>query len=197
MKHKITILAMSRKWGGRCVAGYDHTSQRLVRLVSSESGTELHTDFTRGMKLLDTIEIDIVKLCPHEHQTENTLIAPSTFPSVVGYNSIEVFDDLTCNDYSVFGDNWYKVTDVSSIDHSIEIVRFCDMHIYIEDGKTKADFSIDEQRHKWYRVTDIEHEGSDSFIKNGYAIITLPPSDSFAISHGYYKYIAAIYPING
>lgn len=196
MKHKITILAMSRKWGGRCVAGYDHGFQRLIRLVSSENGTELDTDAILGINLLDIVEVDIVKPCPHEHQTENMLIAPSAFLTVVGYDSIETFDDLVFDDRDVFGNNWNRVVDVSNVDHSIEIVKFRDMHIYVEDEKTKADFLVDGQCHKWYRVTDIAHEGSELFITNGYAIITIPPSDTFAVNHGYYKYIAAIYPIN-
>ena len=195
MKHDITILALSRKWGGRCVAGYDHDAGRIVRLVSDEFGKELETQLTAKIELLDVVEVDIVCSCPYEHQTENVLIAQdSCFTSSGKSNAIENFDSLVHSDGDIFGDSKYKLTDVSCLNHSFELVKFKDMSIYVEDGKTKADFYVERTLHRWYRITDMIHEGGSTQIKSGYAVITIPPPDDFTEQRGYYKYIAAIYP---
>lgn len=197
MKHTITILAISRKWGGRCVAGYDHNDGRLVRLVSDEQGTQLETSYTSGINLLDVVNVDVECMCPYEHQIENICISSErVLRSTGNVNIIEKFDCLAHKDGMVFGNNRCKVADALNVGHSIEIVKFSRMSIYIEDGTTKADFHVGNTLHKWYRVTDIVHEKRQSTISNGYAVITLPPTDSYAKEHGYYKYIAAIFPIN-
>lgn len=195
MKHDITILALSRKWGGRCVAGYDHSEERVVRLVSDRFGKELETQFTAGIKLLDAVEVEVVRSCPYEHQTENVLIDPSCCINISGSSStIETFDSLLYEGGDIFGDNQYKLTDVSHLNHSFELIKFKNMSIYVEDSKTKADFYVERTLHRWYRITDMIHEGVSAQIRSGYAVITIPPSDDFTERSGYYKYIAAIYP---
>lgn len=194
MKHDVTILALSRKWGGRCVAGYDHDDKKMVRLVSDISGKELETQLTNGIELLDKVRVKIVDSCPCEHQTENVLVDPECSLTICGSSSIEDFESFICEGGNIFGDNWYKIDYPLSSDHSIELVKFKNMSIYVESGKAKADFCVGGSLHRWYRVTDIVHEGKSETIKNGYAIITIPPSDDYAREHGYYKYIAAIYP---
>lgn len=195
MKHDITILALSRKWGGRCVAGYDHSDGRVIRLVSDRFGRELETRFTAGIKLLDTVEVEIVCSCPYEHQTENVLIDSNCCFKISGNsNGIEDFDDLVREGGDIFGDNQYKLNNVLHLRHSFELVKFKNMSIYVEDGKTKADFYVERTLHRWYRITDMIHEGRLAQIRSGYAVITIPPSDDFTEQSGYYKYIAAIYP---
>lgn len=195
MKHKITILTLSRKWGGRCVAGYDHNDERIVRLVSNVHGKELDTQLTAGINLLDVVDVEIMRPCPHEHQTENVLISPESSLTVTGsINVIENFDPLVYDSGNVFGNTYYKIDDASNMDHSIELIKFSRMSIYVENDTTKADFFVGGKLHRWYRVTDIVHEGTTATIESGYAIITIPPSDNFTRDGGYYKYVAAIYP---
>ncbi len=194
MKHDITVFTLSRKWGGRCVAGYDHNDKRVVRLVSDKHGKEVRTYLTGGIELLDIVRVEVVCSCPCEHQTENVLIDSSCHLTISGISLIEDFDFLTNKSGNIFGDNRYKIENPLNVDHSLEVIKFSQMSIYAERGKTKADFYVEGILHKRYSVTDIVHEGESATIKNGYAIITIPPSDDFSREHGYYKYIAAIYP---
>lgn len=197
MKHSITILALSRKWGGRCVAGYDHTDGRVVRLVSDESGKKLDTGFTKGIRPLNTVEAEIICSCPKEHQTENVLIDTNCRLEITKYSTgIEVFDFLVHNGGDIFGDNRYKLNSAAHLDHSFELVKFNKMSVYLEDNKAKADFYVEGTLHRWYRITDMAHEERAEIIKSGYAVVTVPPSDEFTEKSGYYKYIAAIYPTN-
>ena len=197
MSHRITILTLSRKWGGRCVAGYDHTDSRVVRLVSDIHGKELNAQLTAGVNLLDVVDVDILCSCPNEHQIENILISPDSNLTVTGStNVIESFAPLAYNSGNIFGNTHCKISDALDMDHSIELIKFSRMSIYVENGTTKADFFAGGKLHRWYRVTDIVHEGKAAMILKGYAIITIPPSDDFTSENGYYKYAAAIYPTN-
>lgn len=197
MKHYITILALSKKWGGRCVAGYDQTDKRVVRLVSDESGKKLDTGFTEGIRPLNTVEAEIICSCPKEHQTENVLIDTNCSLKITTYsNRIEDFDFLVHNGGDIFGNNRYKLNSAAHLDHSFELVKFNNMSVYFEEDKAKADFYVEGTLHRWYRITDMVHEGRSELIKSGYAVVTVPPSDSFTEKSGYFKYIAAIYPTN-
>ena len=194
MKHDITILALSRKWGGRCVAGYDHNDERIVRLVSDRLGGKLTVQFTEGINLLDKVKVETICSCPNEHQTENVLIDLNCDIKISGKPSaIEDFGSLVQEDENIFGNSYCKINDASQLDHSFELVKFKNMSIYVEDGKAKADFYVGRTLHRWYRITDMVHEREPATIRSGYAVITLPPSDDFTKQKGYYKYIAAIY----
>lgn len=195
MRHLITILALSRKWGGRCVAGYDHNENRIVRLVIDRNGKELPINLTTGINTLDTVEVEVICRCPLEHQSENVLIdAVYGLNKVRQANTIEDYRFLKYRDNYVFGNNRAKVNDTKDLDHSFELIEFSNMSIYDEGGKFKADFYVGDTLHRWYRVTDIIHERENEMIPKGYAVITIPPTDTYAIEHGFYKYIAAIYP---
>lgn len=196
MRHMITILALSRKWGGRCVAGYDHNENRIVRLVINRNGKELAAEMTAGINTLDTVEVEVICRCPMEHQSENILIDVAYGLKKVRHtDAIEDYRFLRRQDNDVFGNNRTKVNDARDLDHSFELIEFNNMTIYNEDGKTKADFYVGDALHRWYRVTNIIHEGKNEVIKKGYAVVTIPPTDDYAVEHGFYKYIAAIYPV--
>ena len=199
MIHRITILAISRKWGGRCVVGFDHNFQRLVRMVSNKAGKQLPKEICEGINPLDVVEVDVIRSCPLEHQTENILIPSGRCLRKTGFtSSIKDFGALVSNESVVFGNHQYKIMDASGLDHSIELIKFKRLSIRVERNenardKAIADFWVGNTLHKWYRVTDIVHENEPATIEKGYAVITIPPTDEFAKGHGYYKYISAIY----
>lgn len=196
MKHRITILTLSRKWGGKCVAGYDHDEQRVVRLVSNTSGRQLDNSTVSELDLLDVVEADIVCECPLDHQTENVLLnVDRGIAATRDKGQIEEFQYLCRDDGKLFGTNWYKIDDASDLDHSFELIKFSDMHIYLEDNVAKADFSVSGCSHRWYRITDNVHEHGEYSYRHGYAVVTLPPHDAYSKEHGLYKYISAIYPL--
>jgi putative nucleic acid modification protein with dual OB domain len=82
---RIVILANSIKFGGRCVAGREIDGSNVggwVRPVSSAEKEEislLDQRFEDGSraKLLDIVEIEMLKAKPHGCQTENHLIDSS------------------------------------------------------------------------------------------------------------------------
>lgn len=155
----------------------------------------MDTGFTEGIWPLNTVEAEIICSCPKEHQTENVLIDTDCSLRITAYsNRIGDFDFLVHKGWDIFGDSRYKLDSASHLNHSFELVKFNDMSVYLEDGKAKADFFVEGTLHRWYRITDMVHEERDEKIKSGYAVVTVPPSDSYTEKSGYYKYIAAIYP---
>ena len=73
------VLANSYKNGGRCVAGFDVTGQKLVRPISMETQGELSMSqceidvdgVQRGVRCLDLIEIPVGSSTPQVAQPEN------------------------------------------------------------------------------------------------------------------------------
>jgi hypothetical protein len=81
---EIICLAMSRKMGGRCVAGKDVASGQWIRPVSNREGEQL-TQYDMSYenkkipKVLDIIRIPFKKRSPSEFQPENILIDDETY----------------------------------------------------------------------------------------------------------------------
>jgi hypothetical protein len=107
------------------------------------------------------------------------------------YNSLQ-------KDTYIFGNTNYKVSSIGTLDHSLEIIKFENMHIKIktinEKTKTKASFKCNSKIHLDYSVTDARYFEEEAFIESGYSIISLPATDDFTEQYGYFKYVSAIYP---
>lgn len=79
-KKTIICLVASRKTGGRCIAGKDvSNTKNWIRPVSSgkeDAIDNIQSRYSNGQsaRLLDIIEISILKAKPKQHQTENFLI---------------------------------------------------------------------------------------------------------------------------
>lgn len=94
MVKRIVCLANSRKLSGRCVAGIeiDKTGKRIawIRPVSASPTGELseyEQQYRDGSepRVLDIIDVPLLKPLPHEHQQENWLIDPNKRWKRVGY----------------------------------------------------------------------------------------------------------------
>jgi Dual OB-containing domain len=82
---RIVCLANSTKNGGRCIAGREITETGIgpwIRPVSNSASAELRIDecsYSDGTvpKLLDLIDVPLLRPVPHNHQSENHLIDSS------------------------------------------------------------------------------------------------------------------------
>lgn len=197
---KVVILTLSEKWGKKCIVAYDANSQRLLRLVSKAAdGAGIDNCYVSHISLLDEVQIDILLDCPLEHQTENVLInLEHGFRKTGRSANYKLLDMLKNQRRSIFGNSNYKLADIEGLEHSIEIVQF-DRMLFTNttnfNGRpsTKVGFIAVHTQFSNYSVTDHNYFGHIGTINNGYAVISLPPSDSFTAQWGYFKYVSAIY----
>ena len=195
----VIILTLSLKFEDYCIAAYDASRNEMVRLVRNtarENG--IPKKYAYGIELLDEVTIKVLDYCPKEHQTENVKIDLDYGLKKTGRSaSIDSIYDCLQKGPAVFGSTDYRVWDVSRLDHSLEIVKFRNMHIQQREvkgkNKTKANFICDSENHIGYSVTDAKFFDSDKRIASGYSIVSLPASDDFTEQYGYFKYISAIY----
>lgn len=200
MIRRVIILTLSLKHGDYCIAAYDADSNKMIRLVkdaSRENG--IPKQCAQGVHLLDEVDVNIVGCCPKEHQTENVVIDLSYGMQKTGRRvDIKTIYNNLQKHPRIFGGNNYKVLNVDQLDHSLEIIKFENMHVqkkFInEKSKTKANFVCNSQIHLNYSVTDARFFDDDLLIPSGYSIISLPVTDDYAKQHGYFKYVSAIYP---
>lgn len=198
MIKNVIILTLSLKFNNLCIAAYDPSNNKIIRLVkdtSIENG--IPRTYVRNINLLDEVRINILKYCPKEHQTENVLIDLKYGLKRTGRKAdIRTIYNGLQKHTNIFGNNNYKVPSVETLDHSLEIIEFEDMYIYQnENNKTKARFVCDFKNHSRYSVTDPNFYGKEGSIKSGYAVVSLPASDDFTEQYGYFKYVSAIYPV--
>lgn len=198
MIKNVIILTLSSKFNSLCIAAYDPSNNKIIRLVkdtSIENG--IPRTYVRNINLLDEVSINILEYCPKEHQTENVLIDLDYGFKRTGIKAdIRTIYNGLQKHTNIFGNNNYKVPSVETLDHSLEIIKFEDMDIYQnENNKTKARFVCDFRNHSRYSVTDPNFYGKEGSIKSGYAVVSLPASDDFTEQNGYFKYVSAIYPV--
>jgi hypothetical protein len=200
MLKNVIILTLSLKFDGYCIAAYDASNNEIIRLVkdtSRENG--IPRPYARNIDLLDEVSINILEYCPKEHQTENVLIDLEYGLKRTGRKADirTIYNSLQKHTY-IFGNTNYKVSSIGTLDHSLEIIRFENMHIQIktinEKTKTKASFKSNSKIHLDYSVTDARYFEEEEFIESGYSIISLPATDDFTEQYGYFKYVSAIYP---
>lgn len=200
MVKRVIVLTLSLKFDGYCIAAYDAENNTMIRLVKDSSRENgIPRPYARGIHLLDEVDINIVEYCPKEHQTENVVIDLHYGLRKTGRRAdIEnIYNNLQKHS-RIFGDNNYKVLSVDHLDHSLEIIKFENMHIQTrvinEKNKTKATFVCNSQFHLDYSVTDARFFDEDVSIPFGYSIISLPATDNFTEQYGYFKYVSAVYP---
>ena len=197
MIKNVIVLTLSLKFDGFCIAAYDALNNQIIRLVKDVSRENaIPKIYARNINLLDEVSIKILEYCPKEHQTENVLIDLEYGINRTGRTADirTIYNNLQKYTY-IFGDNNYKVSSVNKLDHSLEIIKFEDMSIQInEKDKTKAQFIYNYNFHSNYSVTDARFFGEEECISSGYSIISLPATDNFTKQYGYFKYVSAIFP---
>ena len=78
---------------------------------------------------------------------------------------------------------------ISAYKHSLEIIKAANIQL---DGK-KAAFYYRGKSFKYVSVTDPDYKGIEQTLEEAYLVISIPTDDYDG--YGYFKFIAAIYPI--
>ena len=123
-----------------------------------------------------------------EHFLDLCLCAKEILTSDKRYQKIEFEDG------SFLLDGSYKLADISPFTHSLEIIKASNIHIHINEWKkTIGSFSYRGKRFRFVSVTDPEYRGVEKSLDKAYLIISIPTDDRDGL--GYFKFIAAIFPI--
>lgn len=206
------LLTKSGKKGGACVAAYDMYERKFVRFVSdAETGAEIPFCDLKGISEMDIVEVESIQSCPIGPQTENILVKSNSIKKIGRYfGSIEDIrlEVLYPDKASILDTVDNRLFTVDRLKHSLELISVKDlqlMRIKKYDGSytTRADFIYKGNRYTDYRVTDFNYdlrktEDSKKIIPDADLVISIP-KDSYIYNgknKGYYKFIAAIYPVN-
>ena len=197
---------------GVCTTAYDLDSNKILRLVSNEDGGPIPSPYNKRYECLDIINARIVKPCPIGPQQENVLIDLNSIENVC-HPEISMTTLFSLCKGSIAGEPLYmndtfsRLDSVEKFKHSLEILRV--KHLEIANNKwdtTKAAFtSADEiwKQYKYFSVKDPNYmieKGNHEIkrIDDAYIVVSIPYDpyyDNSGVNKGYYKFIAAIYPI--
>lgn len=115
---KIVCLAVSRKWGGKCVAGKDIRNGEWIRPISNREHEEI-TDYDMSYEnkkmpeLLDIIKIPFKKRRPSDYQPENILIDSEIWWKYRSKYSKDKLDKLCDDPDEVFVNEKYWTDKIS------------------------------------------------------------------------------------
>lgn len=192
---------------GVCTTAYDLDNNKLVRFVSNREGAPIPDPYQKAYDCLDVVSVEVLEACPHSPQTENLLVNVNSFESLGKYGP-GIADIYNRTKYMFLNEPLFmknisgKLDDVSKYNHSIEIVKSNGLYLSLEGDKTKAHFT--DHAKVRYSVTDPryvldESKGNQMFIGNAYIVFSIPykkwDSPIDAKYSGYYKFVAAIYPV--
>jgi len=192
-------------FSGRCITGYDLDNNRIVRFVGNRDGAPMGPPKCNLFRPLEVVEISDITDCPISCQTENVI---GNYDKVLWKKSkyepgiIDIYEKLQAmprDDSSFMQNSGKKLLAVDSYKHSIELIKVEDLKVYSlsADGKNKirCDFQFDGNQCKVYSVTDPNYAqlNDELEIGNAYLAVSIPSDDYDGL--GYYKFVAAIYPI--
>ena len=184
---------------GACILVYNEDLHKVLRLVQNDNGDSILEKNHKDIDLFDIIEFSVIKFSPIQNQIENVVIDLNVDIKKVCKCTIppkELFDMIgTKRSRYIFGNKKCYLTDISKLNHSVEIIHVQDLTIYKNEiGKTKADFKYLNNKYNMYSVTDPKYYFYDSIdIESAYIIISMPYSD---YNEKYYKFIAAVYELD-
>lgn len=191
---------------GSCVTAYDMYANRFVRFVSDAYGSPIPYDISDKFSLLDIVSVNVFCPCPISPQTENLLVDPISFSVIGKYQpGIEaIYRVAPPPSFPRYMTNHsYKLTSVDGYHHSLELIRVSKLHVFLDSRqKVKAHFQFNHQWRKFYSVTDpdaIQRAYSENGdIGDAYVMVSIPtePYVKDGESYGYFKFLAAIYPIH-
>ena len=181
-------------YSGKCLTGLDLDSNRIIRFVQNKLGAPVENPFCDFYHPLGVYNVSIIKNCPLACQTENAIVDNIGASYIGEYEGgIEDlhkrFQTIEYEDRSFMLDGSYKLADISPFKHSLEIIRASNIQL---DGK-KASFSYRGKGFRFVSVTDPAYKGVEIVIDQAYLIISIPTDDYDG--KGYFKFIAAIFPI--
>ena len=202
------IIACSKKDGGFCVAAYNPINKKIIRFVSvDENAGAIEKREMQGISLLDIVEAKNIKSCPIDPQTENVLVGSNGIKHIRRYNgSIEdIRQQIQLSDnVSILDSATPKLNSVQDFHHSLEVVKVKKLKLIItEYNKTRASFSYNGRQYTDFRVTDpiyekMVKECREIIIPSADIVLSIPliPYEKNGKNWGYYKFVAAIYPLH-
>lgn len=185
-------------YSGKCVTALDLSSNQLVRLVRNRLGAPIENPYCDRFKPLDVFDITLLEKCPIRCQTENVLsdYRNARFLGKYDGSPQELYQricQIGYGDHSFMHDSSYKLSDISSFKHSLEMIRVSDFKI---TGK-KCSFKTKYNRFVYVSITDPQYaqEGEkELLVGDAFLVISIPTDDYNG--KGYYKFVAAVFPIN-
>ncbi len=220
---RIVCLANSYKTGGRCIAGREVLGSgkygEWIRPVSARHTGELsiseiaYRDNTIP-KLLDVIDVPLLRHRPDGHQTENHEIVPKGQWSKVGEVSREELETLREFPESLWmgnesedrgACNWVSESEAAAFDNSLVLIRKRDFNVRVrthdrEGVAVKACRGTFKYDATYYslKVTDpcvIQHHGpledGDYKLNDVYLCISL--AQAWEEDHCCHKLVAAVF----
>jgi hypothetical protein len=188
----LTMSAMRMKDGtyGNCVAGITDQDE-WVRLVSATDGDSLSDQTCKAFRRLDIIDVDVTP-CPIKNHPENVKLEKFnkkigryiTIEDVVETHGVDSEEFCFVNTEHILYERERQLTDKSLMLVKVQKLQVLD--------NSKARFTYNG---KWYddiSVTDNSHRKPREY-GNAYIVVSLPPETGGYV--GYYKFIAAIYPL--
>ena len=183
-----------RQYSGKCITGLDLDNNRIVRFVQNQLGAPVENPFCNYFQPLGVYDVRFKESCPLSCQTENVIVDYCQ-PYYEGEHAGGIddlyrrFQAINYGDRSFMLDGSYKLTDISAYKHSLEIIKAANIQL---DGK-KASFYYRGKSFKYVSVTDPDYKGIEQTLEEAYLVISIPTDDYDG--YGYFKFIAAIYPI--
>ncbi|MBQ2957358.1 MAG: hypothetical protein IJE08_12955 [Clostridia bacterium] len=208
---EMILMTKSSKYGGYCVAGFDCADGRWIRLVSEDKETHgaLNDEMLYDRKakrcagLLDRVLVEVREDVPGPVQRENVLIAGEGKIRILGKIRLEEAIKLhPCEERAdLFGSHHHIVqTDVTKLQHSLEMVRVQDFHLYTTIGasgkpKYKADFTCRGVEYTGFAMTDPEYYPKNEMRLDEAVLVLSISDDEWSHANGHYIYIARIFPV--
>ena len=190
---------------GACVTAYDPAGRRFMRFVSDTQGAPVPYPVSDRFSVLDWVRVNVIRPCPIGPQTENLLVDVQSFfrigPYIPGIEAI--FQTAPPPPYPRFMDDYsHKLNSVDAYNHSLELIRVTDLYIENQKGSGRASFSFVAGRQQSFRVTDPQFDIRKTNLRrwkigNAWIVVSIPAEDYIrrGKAYGYFKFIAAIYPI--
>lgn len=198
---------------GSCVTAYLPRENRFVRFVSDAQGSPIPYRFSDRFSLLDIVSVQVLRPCPVSPQTENLLVAPRSFYVKGAYEpGIEdIYRRIPPPSFPRLMDTEsHTLPSVDGYRHSLELIRVEKLRIAQNRfGREKAkfyfhpfdcdSFSVTDSRF-YMRTVNAKRQKPVTELEIGEAYVAMSiPSEPFiknGKSYGYYKFIAAIYPVH-
>lgn len=204
---RMIIMTESSKFGGRCVAGINIENGEWVRLVTDDEDTHgavspsnLMTADNKMCRILDVVDVPIIKKCGNSIQPENVLMDTSKHITKVRKASIkEVLQIHPAEQHTYVLGNPYSFLSeqmVHNVGHSLTLVDVDDLvinQVTTPEGKnkTKASFKYNGIEYNHVSVTDPTLYSSEDGTEIGKAILVVSIGTPY--NSKYYKFVSGVY----
>lgn len=183
-------------YSGKCITALSLDGQRIYRFVMNEQGAPIGNPFCERFHPLDVFDITVLKECPLLCQTENVLVDYRNAKHIGQFPG--TIDDLfslfqsCCFDGSFMFDGFHKLDDISSYNHSLEMIRVENMII---EGR-KCEFKYHGRHFRFVSLTDPDYtQAEGKLLEIGAAVLVVSIPTTPIPEMGYYKFVASVFRI--